>query len=164
LYHALEFAGVKRRVFSSSLLRHIPHDDESRTKFHEIKTLRVNHSTNAIYRLVKFDVMQLTGGALSLQMRRRLYEKAAEMTKLIAHKGTSPHLNVQIDGWDFSLAYQIHARKGRRFQRFVAKVQGLIQYAVLRKERPGRDPLTRVLYGRRLPFGGRLGSPVVGRH
>lgn len=164
LYHALEFAGVKRRVFSSSLLRHIPHDDESRTKFHDIKKLRINHSTNAIYRLAKFDVMQLTGGVLSLQMRQRLYEEAAEMTKLIVHKGTSSHLNVQIIGLDFSLAYQIHARKGRRFQRFITKVHGLIKYALLRKERPARDPLTRILYGRRLPLGGRLSSPVVARH
>ena len=37
LYATLQFAGAKQAEFPSALLRHIPHGNEDRTRFHDVK-------------------------------------------------------------------------------------------------------------------------------
>ncbi len=72
-YAALETVGIKVDRFPSALLQHVPHDDEARTQFYEIKERRLSLAINRLYRLVKFDLLRLTGKALPLQERKSLY-------------------------------------------------------------------------------------------
>lgn len=161
VYSALEFVGVKRRTFSSSLLRHLPHGERSRVQFHDSKERHVVQSINRIYRFIKFDMMHVTGGLLRQETRDDLYEKVAERMRCTIYKGKPLDLAIEIPGLDLILRYQVHGIRERHIIQFVNMVYRsqlinrfyrFIKAALLRRSLD----LTKAIYGRHLPFGRRL--------
>ncbi len=81
MYQALQEIGLTQGGFSSSLLRHLEHDDASRVRFHEIKEKNLVWSINRMYRIVKFDLMRIKRGPLALAIRQSLYKDIGESVR-----------------------------------------------------------------------------------
>ena len=161
VYSALEFLGLKRRTFSSSLLRHLPHGEESRVQFHASKERHVNQSINRIYRFSKFDMMRATGGFLTPETREDLYKQVTERVKCTIYEGKPLDLSIRIPGLDLILNYQVHGMKERRVIYFINTIYRshlinwlfrFVKSALLRRSLD----LTSAIHGRHLPFGWRL--------
>lgn len=161
VYSALEFIGVKRKSFPSSLLRHLPHSEQLRVQFHNVKTRHVSQTINRIYRFVKFDVMHATGDFLSSNLRAELYEKAAERTRSTIRDGKPLDLAIEIPAMNFILTYKVHGITTRPIMCFIGMIYSsnpinrlhrFVNTVLLRKSLD----LTEWIYGRHLPFGLRL--------
>jgi glycosyltransferase involved in cell wall biosynthesis len=83
VYDALENFGVERRPFASSLLRHLAHDDATRTRFHEVKETARSRTINMIYRCAKFDLMRVMRKEMPLEERQALYRVIAGTVKSV---------------------------------------------------------------------------------
>ena len=90
VYWSLQFVGVKPAGFPSSLVRHIPHEDEDRTRFHDVKALSVIGTINGLYRMMKLDMMRVTQRLLLREHRDRLYEQIATTLKRGLHDDDRP--------------------------------------------------------------------------
>lgn len=60
--------------FPSSLVDEIPHDDEVRVRFYEIKNRALQHRINMLYFQAKHDLSRLVDGQLSLEFRKELFD------------------------------------------------------------------------------------------
>ena len=111
LYDALEFLGLEPRALPESLLQHLPHGDEDRTRFYPIADRLLGHAINRVYRIVKWDTARTRRELLSLDMRRSLYNKIDEVVTASIRTGQPGHLTVQLpDGLvpcDWSLTRQL---------------------------------------------------------
>src|SRR5262249_54452429 len=74
-----DFAGLKKQTFPASLIQHLPHGDEARTQFFDVKDRWTTWLTNRAYRVIKFDLMRLQGGALPRLHREEIYKLVAQM-------------------------------------------------------------------------------------
>jgi hypothetical protein len=161
VFCALELAGIERRSFPSRLLRHIPHGEQSRVRFHDTKERHLVQSINRIYRFVKFDVVRATGAALSREVREDLYEKVAEKTRAAIHEGKPLGLVFDIPGGGATLRYEIRGTRGRRVSKIISLVHRspfanrLYRFIKANLLRRSLD-LTHAIHGRHLPFGLRL--------
>ena len=162
LYGALEFVGVERGSFPSSLLRHLEHGERSRVRFYEIKERYVSQTINGIYRFAKFDLMRETGGPLTLSVRKELYATVREGTEGAIREGRSVGLAVGVPGSGRILRYEIAGTRNRRaFRRIgriykstIAKrVYRFVKVKILRRE---LFDLSKIMHDRRLPLGLRL--------
>lgn len=68
----LSMHGLVSAGFPASLIGEIPHDDDTRVRFYDIKNKAVQHRVNMLYMQVKLDLIRLTGGPVSLEIRRKL--------------------------------------------------------------------------------------------
>ena len=69
LYDALQFLGLQSRELPESLLRHIAHGDEDRTRDYPITDVVLGHAINRVYRLIKWDMARLNRELLDLDTR-----------------------------------------------------------------------------------------------
>ena len=96
LYDALQFAGVEARELPASLMRHLAHGDELRTRIHPGAALQLGHAVNRVYRIVKWDTARLRRELLTIEMRRALYDKIAEVVTAAIQSGQPGDLAVHL--------------------------------------------------------------------
>ena len=75
LIAALTLAGRQAAGFSAALLSEIPHTDEERTLFYDIKDRRVHSRISQFYLQIKLDLLRLMGKPLSAEERRSTYSE-----------------------------------------------------------------------------------------
>jgi glycosyltransferase involved in cell wall biosynthesis len=115
LYDALQFVGLERRSLPATLLRHLPHGDDERTRFYPVADRLLGHAVNRVYRILKWDTARLNRELLSLEMRRTLYDKIAEVVTGSIATGRTGDLAVQLPhgivpgGWSLKrqLSYRL---------------------------------------------------------
>ncbi len=115
LFDALQFVGLEPRWFPSSLVRHLPHDDEARTCHYPVADKTLGHAINRVYRLLKWDLARLGHELLNIEMRRILYARAADVVTTTVPNGRTGDLAVQLPvglvpgGWTLSrtLTYRL---------------------------------------------------------
>ncbi len=115
LYDALEFGGLEPRPLPPSLLRHLPHDDQARTRFYRVADRLLGHAVNRVYRIVKWDTARSRRQFLTLDMRRPLYDKISEVVTASFRTGCTGDLAVHLPsglvpgGWSLarSLTYRL---------------------------------------------------------
>lgn len=89
LLDALQFAGLKLDVYPDRLVRHLDHDDDLRTRFHDHADRRRSHMINRVYRAAKWDIARMTMAVPSLASRRRLYAEIARQLTTAIDQGHS---------------------------------------------------------------------------
>lgn len=77
-FDALEFAGVRPAAFAASMVRHLPHDDVSRTKFYAMQQRALISAINRVYRVVKWELARERSRLLGEDERRSLYASVNE--------------------------------------------------------------------------------------
>jgi glycosyltransferase involved in cell wall biosynthesis len=114
LYDALDFVGVRRATYPVALLRHLPHGDELRGRFHAIDS-RLSHAINRVYRILKWDTAKLRGRLLKLSMRQNLYRTVSDVVTTAMAEDKLGDLSVRLPhgivpgGWALprSLVYRL---------------------------------------------------------
>ena len=96
LYDALQFAGLESRELPESLLRHLAHGDDERTRYYPVADRVLGHAINRVYRIVKWDVARLRRELLDLDMRRALYDKVSEVVSESIQSGRPGDLTVHL--------------------------------------------------------------------
>jgi GT2 family glycosyltransferase len=115
LYDALQFVGLEPRAIPASLLSHIPHGDAERTRFYSVADRLLGHAVNRVYRILKWDTARIRRELLTLDMRRPLYDKVAEVVTASIQTGQPGNVAVHLPhgivpgGWSLSrqLAYRL---------------------------------------------------------
>lgn len=114
-YAALVFIGSQARELGTSGYRHLPHSEEARVQFHDIKQRWFSWAINRIYRYLKYDAMRLTGAFLTPELRKSLYAHITQSVTdaLLNQKDLELKLEITKDedllkGWKFdrSLVYK----------------------------------------------------------
>jgi predicted O-methyltransferase YrrM/glycosyltransferase involved in cell wall biosynthesis len=93
-FSTLEFSGIQRGTFPASLIRHLPHGDDLRVKFHNNKDRWMNALVNKVFRNIKFDLMRQRGGLLSRSFREELYRTVSHMVHDSCRNNVGSELNV----------------------------------------------------------------------
>lgn len=76
LYFRLERQGTVQGSFPASLLQSLLHDDQLRSRHHEIADLELNRLINSTYNHIKYDLMRETEGQLPTEdVRRAVYSE-----------------------------------------------------------------------------------------
>jgi GT2 family glycosyltransferase len=96
LYDALQFAGLEPRSLPAPLLTHLAHGDQQRTRYYPGAELLLGHAINRVYRIVKWDTARLRRELLTLEMRRALYGKVAEVVMASIQTGRPGDLAVRL--------------------------------------------------------------------
>ena len=96
LYDALQFLGLNQRSLPATLLKHLPHGDDERTRFYPVADRLLGHAVNRVYRIVKWDTARLGRELLTLDMRRALYSKIAEVVTSSIQTGRPGDLAVHL--------------------------------------------------------------------
>jgi glycosyltransferase involved in cell wall biosynthesis len=86
----LMFAGVKEAAFPGDGVKSIPHDQATRTRFQELKDVRLSGAINGFYRTVKNDLVR-QHVVLDLEGRRKLY---ADVRRAFAGPGGAQSFQV----------------------------------------------------------------------
>jgi GT2 family glycosyltransferase len=108
LFDALQFVGLEQRSFPAVLASHLPHDDAARTRFYPVVDKALGHAINRVYRILKWDTARLRRELLTLEMRRALYAKVAEVVTAAIESGRPGDLTVNLPvglvpgGWTLS--------------------------------------------------------------
>jgi hypothetical protein len=114
LFDAFQFVGLEQRSFPASLLRHLPHDDAARTRFYPVPDKTLGHAINRVYRILKWDTARPRRELLTLEMRRALYDKVAEVVTASVRSGRpgdlTIHLPVGLVPGDWSLSRSLSYR------------------------------------------------------
>jgi GT2 family glycosyltransferase len=117
LFDALQFVGLEQRSFPAALASHLPHDDAARTRFYPVADKALGHAINRVYRILKWDTARLRRELLTLEMRRALYAKVAEVVTAALETGRpgdlTVHLPVGIVPGDWSLSRSLSYRLER---------------------------------------------------
>ncbi len=87
LIDALKFAGLRQDWFDAATIRHLDHDDELRTRFHDQSQRRVSHMINRLYRTAKWDSAKIAGEVPSPPLLRKLYRQISEQIEGILADG-----------------------------------------------------------------------------
>lgn len=83
----LSMRGLISARFPASLVGEIPHDDDARVRFYDIKNRAVQHRVNMLYMHVKLDLIRLTGGPVSLEIRRTLANEVQRVIRQAVDSG-----------------------------------------------------------------------------
>jgi glycosyltransferase involved in cell wall biosynthesis len=94
LYDRFRLLGLREEGFPSRLVRSIPHGDELRVQYVDVKDLPVSHTVNRIYSQAKLDLMRLKGMTLDIQERRNLYNDVNRFVQLWLQNGQETHLRL----------------------------------------------------------------------
>jgi GT2 family glycosyltransferase len=96
LYDALQFVGLEARALPESLVSHLAHGDEERTRHYPVADRVLGHAINRVYRILKWDVARVGRELLNEEMRRALYEKASEVVAESIQTGRPGDLTVRL--------------------------------------------------------------------
>ena len=108
LYDAFQFVGLEPRQLPAPLPRHLAHDDAARTRHYPVVDKTLGHAINRVYRILKWDTARLRRELLTLEMRRDLYAKVAEVVTASIPPGRSGDLTIHLPiglvpgGWSLS--------------------------------------------------------------
>ena len=158
LYRTFETMGVERRAFASSLLHHLEHDDEDRTRFHDQRARQVSRTINTLYRLAKFDLIQAAGGPLPFDVRQALYRVSREEGTRIASEARPRAATIALEQPAVTLRYRIFRHHEPPWRRLAKNAGRVLEDLGMLKRR--RQPFSDWLYQRRLPITGRLSRPL----
>jgi glycosyltransferase involved in cell wall biosynthesis len=118
-FDALQFVGLEQRSFPAALVRHLPHDDAVRTRFYPVADKALGHAINRVYRILKWDTARLRRELLSVEMRRGLYEKVAEVVTASFRSGRPGELTIHLPvglvpgDWTLSRSLSYRLMNGR---------------------------------------------------
>ena len=115
LYDALQFIGLEQRSLPANRLLHLPHGDDERTRFYPVADRLLGHAVNRVYRILKWDTARLRRELLTIDMRRALYDKIAEVVTASIQGGRTGELAVRLPdgivpgGWSLTrqLTYRL---------------------------------------------------------
>lgn len=125
-YSMLEFAGCRRGVMDGHRLSEIDHGDDARTRFQADAKL-ASHQRNQVYRMVKLDVMRMSGGYLPLALREQIYEQIR--SRLEARGKTGQHsLEIRIRLPETVVQHPLSAEDPKR--RPVTQVERSLSYSL----------------------------------
>lgn len=96
LFDAFEFVGLNRRAYPSELVRHLEHDDATRTRHYPVADKELGHAINRVYRLIKWDIARLNREQPGVELRRALYEKVADKVRSSFETGRASDLAVTL--------------------------------------------------------------------
>ena len=82
--------------YSASLVDEIPHDDDARVRFYDIKDRAMQHRVNMLYTQVKLDLIRLTGGPVSLEIRRTLANEVQRVIRQAVDSG-QPTASIEVN-------------------------------------------------------------------
>lgn len=119
LFEAFAFAGLEQRPFPASLLSHLPHDDDARTRYYPITDKTLGHAINRVYRILKWDTARLRREPPTLELRRAIHEKVSEVVRASFASGRPGDLTVHLPvgivpgGWSLprSLTYRLEKER-----------------------------------------------------
>ena len=95
IYRRLEMTGIKLTNFPGELFVGIPHDDGTRTQYHEIKNRPFSQTINAVYVNIKHDLLRHSGVlTIPLAIRRTIY---AEVRKVLLNQAEGPQSGGRIE-------------------------------------------------------------------
>ncbi len=95
IYRRLEMTGIKLTNFPGELFVGIPHDDGTRTQYHEIKNRPFSQTINAVYVNIKHDLLRHSGvRTIPLAIRRTIY---AEVRKMLLNQAEGPQSGGRIE-------------------------------------------------------------------
>jgi glycosyltransferase involved in cell wall biosynthesis len=90
LIDALVFIGHQLGELPERLIRHVPHDEDSRMRFHDVEDRRISWLINRVYRAAKWDTVKILGELPSLAQRQQLYDQIrAQIQQAIAGNGAT---------------------------------------------------------------------------
>ncbi len=120
LFDVLQFVGLEQRYFPASPLRHVPHDDDARTRFYPVTDKVLGHAVNRVYRILKWDTARVRRELLTLDMRRAIYAKVTEVVEASIESGRPGELAVHLPlgivpgNWSLSrsLSYRLEPPSG----------------------------------------------------
>ena len=96
LYDSLQFLGLRQRTLPVSMLHHIPHGDEARTRFYSVADFQTGHAVNRVYRILKWDAARLGRELLPPDFRRAIYDKVAEVVTEAVRTGQTGDLALHL--------------------------------------------------------------------
>lgn len=103
LYLRLTRAGLQSKRFPDTHMTSIPHENESRTRFHKEKNRRLSWVINRLYMEAKADLMRLQEGPLSKEALVYLYSRIRDETTKAHAEGSSATINLYLGkkpvGW-----------------------------------------------------------------
>ncbi len=90
LIDALVFIGQQLGELPQRLIRHVPHDEDSRMRFHDVEDRRISWLVNRVYRAAKWDTVKILGEVPSLEQRQQLYDHIrTQVQQAIAANGST---------------------------------------------------------------------------
>jgi predicted SAM-dependent methyltransferase len=90
VYHRLEGHGCRPAPFPGSLISSLPHGDEDRTRYYDIRDRWINQRVNVIYLQVKYDLArQLGTPALAQEARQTIYAEVRRTVLQDAARGVA---------------------------------------------------------------------------
>ena len=97
-------------------MSHLPHDDAARTRFYPVADKTLGHAINRVYRILKWDTARLRRELPTLEIRRALYDKVAEVVTASVQSGRpgdmTVHLPVGLVPGDWTLSRSLTYRLG----------------------------------------------------
>jgi glycosyltransferase involved in cell wall biosynthesis len=94
LYTRLEFAGVRLQSFPADLVEMIPHADDMRVRYYDIKRRQLSSSLNFVYCRAKWDLMRLGRQMEGEARRRELYQLISAGLTTAAESGKPFRLRI----------------------------------------------------------------------
>jgi glycosyltransferase involved in cell wall biosynthesis len=94
LYNRLHLAGVTLQGFPASLLQHLPHGDDLRIGFYDIKEKSLSQTINSLYAQVKCDLLKLIDQDLNPDARQRLYSTVRDFVLQARASGQEMQLQI----------------------------------------------------------------------
>jgi hypothetical protein len=117
MFELLKMSGLTEQYFSSSLLQHIPHDNDLRTKHHKVKDKLVALLINRFYCQLKYDLVRLSGKPLDASIKKHLYSKATDLLGAALPSERPATMQCQfardalLPGWRLERTIQFHLLK-----------------------------------------------------
>ena len=82
--------GCTQAGFDGELVSEIPHQEEDRVRFHQVKDRRTQRWINMLYTAAKLDLMRFVSGPLALSMRQTIYAEVERSVLQSLAKGSGP--------------------------------------------------------------------------
>ena len=123
LFDAFAFTGLQRRDFPGELVRHLEHDDATRTRYYPVREKVLGHAINRVYRILKWDVARLNGEWPRLETRKAIYEMAAREVTAFYDAGNANDLCVNLPsgivpgGWTLTRSLNYRLIRNPRIER-----------------------------------------------
>lgn len=93
LIERLSMLGRIADSFPASLIDEIPHDDDARVRFHEVKNRALQRRINILYLQIKLDMLRLTG-SMPLQIRQELFNR---VKRSLLHAAVARKRNASVE-------------------------------------------------------------------
>lgn len=96
LYMRLTMAGCRQLAFDGGLVSEIPHGDDRRVEYYDVKSKTLQQRINIFYLNVKSDLMRLQGNGMSADVRQSIYKEIGASVLKASHANLS-HAEVTVN-------------------------------------------------------------------